>query len=105
MADITPAEIPASALPATGGTLERLFAWCALALEAKNGGIKYLEEPNGVPKDVMTYQIYPGPDGTVRVIVRANLAVNPNYLTDDSQQFWEFIEEITAGATPANYTV
>lgn len=103
MTSLAPSNIPSSANPATGGSLERLFMWAGLALKAANGTRGAVESDGGSAQPVMQYQIYEAPDGQYRLILRANLRLDPTYITDPTKRLWEFSQELTTGSIPSTY--
>lgn len=105
MTDIAPSQIPSTALPATNGTVEQLVAWCLLLLKAANGTDSAVEVSGAASSQVVQQQVFQQPDGTYRLLVRLNLQLNENYITDDTAPLWTFAEELTTGAPPANYVV
>lgn len=105
MSNLVPGQIPASALPTTGGTIEQLALWALLALKEANGTNSSVEEPGGPSLRLFDYQVISAPDGSTRILWRANIKVDPTYLTSDTQQFWEFAQEASTGELPANYVV
>lgn len=105
MSSITPIQIPASALPASGGTIETLALWALMALREANGKKGVVEESGGQSLDLFAYQTIQVPDGSTRVLFRANFKVDTAYITSSTQQFWEFAQEATSGDPPDNYVV
>lgn len=105
MTSIAPTQIPDTALPATNGTLETLTLWALLTLKAANGTKGVVETQGGEASDVIQFQLFQQPDGTFRALGRFNIPLNPNYITDDSEPFWTFAQELTEGNPPASYVV
>lgn len=105
MTSIAPTQIPTSALPASNGTLEVLALWSLLTLKAANGTKGVVETQGGSATDVVQFQVFQQPDGTYRALGRFNIPLDQSYITDDSQPFWAFAEELTPGNPPAAYVV
>lgn len=104
MTDIAPASIPSTALPATNGTLEVLALWALLALKEANGTKGTVEVQGSESSSLVQFQVFQQPDGTFRALLRLNLQLNQNYLTDATAPLWTFAEELTTGALPPNFS-
>lgn len=103
MTSLAPAQIPSTALPATNGTLEQLALWALLALKAANGTKGAVEVSGSEATDLVQFQVFQQPDGSYRALGRVNIELDPTYLTDDTNPFWTFAQELTTGALPPNY--
>lgn len=99
---MTELTISTTDIPSNINTLERLVAWGAYTLAFVNPTLAVLETPDRVEK-VAQAAIFQAADDTYRLLVRACLPVNSNFMNDRSIKLWQHTNEISNTAIPANF--
>lgn len=99
MTAIQPSDIP----PSASTSLERLTAWCLLALNRVNPDSETIEEA-GVTVRTAQVGIIVDDFGQPRLVGRASIQLDPAYASDASTKLWVKANEMGTTTLPANYT-
>ncbi|PSB16048.1 glucose-6-phosphate dehydrogenase [Phormidesmis priestleyi ULC007] len=92
----------ATDIPSSIVTLEQLHAWSGLTLSRINPSLAILEAEN-FAQYVMQSGIFSAADNSNRLLTRASLALDMNYISDRSKKLWMFANEFSAVAIPAAF--
>lgn len=96
-----------SSVPSNINTLEKLFAWAAMAAEFLNRNVTYKElNGDGISsglQPLVDISYVTAADGTKRAIVRASIEIDPNFDTSTAK-LWESAKAWTSAALPSTYT-
>lgn len=103
MANLVQSQVPASALPAANGTLEALFVWSFFALWSMNSNDKVVENETEGPTRVVQYNVGTDAAGRQRLIMRVNIELEPDYITNDDEPLWNQVKELASGDIAAAY--
>lgn len=95
---------PATDIPSSVNTIEKLAAWAVLALARCNPDAKILEIPGQPSVEVALATLLKASDGSIRYVVRASLPVNPAY-GETAAKFWNNITDVSTTALPAAFKV
>lgn len=89
--------------PSASSSLERLTAWCLLALNRVNPDNETIEEAGTT---VRTAQVGIIVDnfGKPRLVGRASIQLDESYASDGTTKLWAKAEELGTVTLPANYT-
>lgn len=99
MAAFAPANIPPSI-----DTVEKLFLWAGVLLHHMNRPLVEIEQQNGSLIPVADFYLFTDPDSETRAVVRGNIKIDPAYIADNSQKFWNFAEEFSQQTLPTGFT-
>jgi hypothetical protein len=83
-------------------TLEQLHAWSGLTLARINPSLAILEAEN-FAQYVMQSGIFSAADNSNRLLTRASLSLDMNYISDRSKKLWMFVDEFSNVAIPAAF--
>lgn len=89
-------------IPSNINTLERLIAWSGYSLAFCNPTLGVVETATRTEK-VAQALIFQAADDTYRLLVRACLPVNPDFMTDRSVKIWMHTQELSNVALPAGF--
>jgi hypothetical protein len=89
-------------IPSAINTVERLHAWSGYLLATVNPQLAILEDVNRT-EFVASEGIIKAADGSIRVITRAALDLDPNYRYDSSKKLWMHVREFSSTAIPAGF--
>lgn len=98
MTTLTKAQIPNQI-----NTVERLMAWCGLALGFINPTKAIVEAAGENPEKIIQTFILRADDGSERLIIRAALPLDPNWRSQSTQAFWLNVQDIENVNLPAAY--
>lgn len=98
MTTLTKAQIPNQI-----NTVERLMAWCGLALGFINPTKAIVEAAGENPEKIIQTFILRADDGSERLIIRAALPLDPNWRSQSTQAFWLNVTDIENVNLPAAY--
>ena len=90
-----------SDIPSNINTLERLFVWAGLALRRLNPSTAVLESAN-LSQPVMETALIRANDGTVRIVVRGSIEIDPVY-AESALKFWVHAKELSNTELPAAF--
>ncbi|MBR8828485.1 MAG: hypothetical protein DSM107014_11400 [Gomphosphaeria aponina SAG 52.96 = DSM 107014] len=88
--------------PAGINTLERHLAYDVLLLARLNPSLRIVEQAGSTTRAVEVV-LSPADDGSIRLIARLSLPVDPNYANDTSQPLYMWAQELSNVAIPANW--
>jgi hypothetical protein len=94
----------ATDMPPAINTLERYAAHALLTLNNLFSGLTYQELPGALLERVCDVNVVTAADGTVRLIGRISIPLDPNYTTG-SGKLWTFAQEYAEASIPAAYKV
>ena len=80
-------------------TLEQLHAWSGLTLNRINPTLAILEAEN-FAQYVVQAGIFSAADNSNRLLTRASLKLDPNYVSDRSKKLWMWTTEFSQVAIP-----
>jgi len=83
-------------------TVERMAAWSGLALARANPNLKVLELENFTQRAAQATVIQSEGEG-VRLVIRINLPLNPNYATENPGKLWLNAQELSVIAIPTGF--
>ncbi len=83
-------------------TLEQLHAWSGLTLARINPSLAILEAEN-FAQYVMQSGIFSAADNSNRLLTRASLELDMNYISDRSKKLWMFANEFSNVSIPAAF--
>ena len=89
-------------IPASINTLEKLQAWCALAIQRCNPTKTIVEQSNTDPINVASVTIFRAYDQTLRMLCRVNVPIDSNY-AESLDPMWSSALEISNTDIPASY--
>lgn len=95
---------PATDIPSSVNTVEKLACWAVMALARCNPDAKILEIPGQPSVEVALATLLRASDGSTRYVVRASLPVQPGY-GETAAKWWNNINEFSTTALPAAYKV
>lgn len=98
MTTLTKAQIPNQI-----NTVERLMAWCGLALGFINPTKAIVEAAGENPEKIIQTFILRADDGSERLIIRAALPLDPNWRSQSTQAFWLNVQDIENVNLPTAY--
>lgn len=104
MANLTQSQIPSTALPAANGTLEQLLAWTVLAMRSMTGTDASVEINGEQSQPVVQTNIFTDAAGRQRLVLRVNLELEADYVTNSAEPLWGQVTELVTGDLPAPYT-
>lgn len=90
-------------IPSNINTVETALAWSGLAFAFLNPTISVLETINN-PQRVAQAQIFQAADNTYRLLIRATLPLDPNFISDRTKKLWMFSQEASNVIIPAAYS-
>lgn len=91
-------------MPAAINTLERYLAHALLTLNNLYGNLTYQELPGALLEKVSDLNIVTAADGTIRLIGRVSIPLDPTYVTGTGK-LWTFAQEFGEATIPAAYKV
>lgn len=92
-------------MPAAIATVESYVAHGVLTLNNLFGSLYYQELPGALLERVCDVNIVTAADGTIRLIARVSIPLDPSYVTGTSQKLWTFAQEFGEATIPAAYKV
>ena len=90
-------------VPSQINTLERLTAWCIFALKACNPDLRVVEVSNLEGELVAQASIFQADSGSIRIVGRASIEIDPNYASDTTQKLWQHAQELSNTELPAAF--
>lgn len=92
-------------IPLTVNTVERYVAHAILLMNSLYAALTYQELPGALLERVCDVNIVTAADGTIRLIGRVSIPLDPAYVTG-SAKLWAYAQEINEVANiPVAYTV
>lgn len=91
-------------IPPSIVTLEQLHAWSGLTLTRINPTLAILEAEN-FSQFVVQSGVFSAADNSNRLLTRASLKLDPNYVSDRSKKLWMFVDEYSNTAIPDAFKV
>lgn len=91
-------------IPSNIDTVEKLGLWVGMLLHKMNKPLVKIEQRNGQQIPVTDFYLFTDPDGETRAIVRLNFKMSDSYLSDNSQKFWQFVEDFSQTTIPTDFT-
>lgn len=95
----------ATDMPAGINTLEEYVAHGILTLNNLYSTLTYQELPGALLERVCDVNVVTAADGTIRLIARVSLELDPGYVTGTSQKLWGWAREFGEATIPAAYKV
>jgi hypothetical protein len=95
--------LPSGSVPSNINTLERHLAWAGFSLAYINPTKGVLEEPTRAEK-VAQAAIFQAADNTYRLLVRACLPLNVEYMNDRTKKIWMHIDDVSGVTLPEGFT-
>ena len=92
-----------TSIPTNINTVETNLAWAGLLFATLNPTLTVLETVNN-PQKVAQAQIFQAADNTYRLLIRATLPLDANFISDRTKKLWMFTQESSNTAIPAAYT-
>lgn len=93
---------PATDLPASVNSLEKLVAWANGAFYQLHKNTEYQESEGASLVPIVTMQDGKAANKTERVIARVSTEMNDNW-REDPQPFWVNVKAISSAAIPTAY--
>lgn len=93
----------ATTIPSNINTIETNLAWAGLALAFLNPTQTVLETVNN-PQKVAQAQIFQDASNQYRLLIRATLPLDQNFISDRSKKLWMFAQEMSNTVVPAAYS-
>lgn len=94
-----------SQIPLAVNTVERYVAHGVLLMNNLYGTLKYQELPGALLESVCDVNIVTAADGTIRLIGRVSIPLDPAYVTG-SAKLWAYAQEINEVSNiPVAYTI
>ncbi len=93
---------PATDLPATVNSLEKLKAWADGAFYSLHKNSEYQESEGAALVPIVTMQDGKAANKTERIIVRSSLELEDNW-REDTQPFWVNVKAISSAAIPPDF--
>lgn len=91
---------PATETPPAVDSAEKTAAWIILLLNNLYGTVTYQELPGALLERVCDVNIITAADGSVRMIGRVSIPLDPTYVTATSQKLWTFAQGMAGTDTP-----
>lgn len=92
-------------MPPAIGTLESYVAHGLLTLNNLYGTLTYQELPGALLERVSDVNIITAADGTIRLIGRVSIKLDPAYVTSTGQKLWTFAQSFGDTDIPDGYKV
>lgn len=93
----------ATGIPSNINTLERVLAWSGYTLAFCNPTVGVVEAVNRTEKAAQAI-IFQAADDSYRILIRACLPVNPNFMNDRTVKIWQHTQELSNVAIPAAFS-
>jgi hypothetical protein len=90
-------------IPSQIDTVEKLASWALMTLATVNPTLTVLETQNSGQIRAQA-SLFRNADGTMCILLRANLPVDSNIFSDRSKKSWQFTQELTNTVIPTNFT-
>lgn len=90
-------------IPSQIDTLERLAAYAGIALSTVNPTLAIVENAGENPEPVSQFFILRADDGTLRLILRQSIKLDPNFATDDENALWLKALDLSNTELPAGF--
>lgn len=90
-------------IPTNINTVERNLAWAGLLFATLNPTLTVLETANN-PQKVAQAQIFQDAANQYRLLVRATLPLDANFISDRTKKLWMFTDETSNVVIPAAYS-
>ncbi|MGF1481250.1 MAG: hypothetical protein ACFB4I_17500 [Cyanophyceae cyanobacterium] len=91
-------------IPTSVDTAERLLSYSALILARVNPDLRVLEVAGRTQKAVEVV-VTPADDGSYRLVIRASLALAPDFASDTATPFFLKTQELSNIAVPSGFLV
>lgn len=92
-----------TSIPTNINTLEALIAWAGLTYAFTTPTLGANESLNN-PQKVAQAQVFQDATNSYRLLIRATLPLDANFVSDRSKKLWMFAQETSNIAIPAAYS-